>query len=81
MKTLETETHTNKLVLIQKVLVAVDLSDHSEATTWCTFSHIMVASLHSADISIIDLSKSLWRFPVLRPPLALRSFVRKNSFV
>jgi universal stress protein A len=32
MKNLKTETLTNKLVSIQKVLVEVDLSDHSEAT-------------------------------------------------
>ena len=32
MKTLEAETLTDRSVSIKKILVAVDLSDHSEAT-------------------------------------------------
>jgi universal stress protein A len=50
MKTLEPETSKNKLVSIHKVLVAVDLSDHSKATA--TYA-AEIAKSFSASLTIV----------------------------
>jgi nucleotide-binding universal stress UspA family protein len=56
MKTLETETLVHQIVSIKKVLVAVDLSHHSEATA---FYAAGIASHFGASLTIVHVNEPI----------------------